>query len=339
MKYIKEFNTFITEKIDRLKIASVDDLSIVDKFIEAAKKMNQSDPVLWRGMSTKDETKLYSSNSTFVEVFADRDKFRGDNQGAKKMMKMLNINDPIFVNFNPGDSEFFGQVYAVIPNKPWKIYQSELVDDVMEFNQEVLYYSNIDRPGSRGSIQIGRYKFKSPKHFEDIIAAIKKIGKWKESKLSAEQFEEEVYKLNNTQKDFKYSFGFDTNDQTLWMSPEPDGAIISEIQKYTGQDIDSLNIHPEDKIYVRRTGKHEDERAKRGAESYKTLRGTNPILPKREGILSANSYYAVDMKYILENGGRFMKYKRLSDIKTYKDLIDALYTYRGFRKWMFNKYS
>ena len=331
-----EFNASLNESIETFNINSIEDLSTIDDIIKVAEAMNQSDPVMWRGMSTKDPNFRYSSSGTFVHLVADRTSFRGGNPGAAKMMSYLKIKEPIFISYNAERSKFFGMVYAIIPKNPWKVLQSELVEDVKGFNEEMPYYSNSGGNG-RGSIQIGQYKFYNDSYFDDNLDAITKIGKWKKSSLTAREFEKEIHKLDDTEKDFVPTFGYDEDSKTIWVTSNLSHSEVSEIQKLTKQDINAINIHKEETIYVRRTGKFSDDRAKKGAKSYKTLSGTKPNDANIEAILSCNDYWAVLIDDVIKNGGKFMKAKLPSDLKTYKDVIETLTSFKKFRTWQLNR--
>jgi DNA integrity scanning protein DisA with diadenylate cyclase activity len=45
-----EFSASLNESIETFNINSIEDLSTIDDIIKVTEAMNQSDPIMWRGM-------------------------------------------------------------------------------------------------------------------------------------------------------------------------------------------------------------------------------------------------------------------------------------------------
>jgi hypothetical protein len=335
MNYIltfKQFNASLNESMQSYSINSKEDLNIIDDIIAAAEAMNQSDPVMWRGMSTKDPNFRFSRNEAFVHLTTDRTSFRGGNEGATKMMSFLKIDQPVFVSYSAEHSKFFGPVYAIIPKRPWKVIQSELVTDVKAFNKEYIYSAE---NGSRKSITIGKYRIDDNEKLKLVIAEIEKLG-YAKSKMKLTELEGSIHKMDNSEEEFVNTYTVSSTNE-LSITQPPDWQEIEKIKrttakgsKYGGIDLDDHKIGT---VHVRNTGKHMIERAKKGAKSYTTLSGTKPKDINIEAILNCKDYWAVLIDDVIKRGGKFMKIKSASDAKTYKNITDALYTFKSYRKW------
>lgn len=331
-----EFTASLNETMDSYSVNNAEELSIIDDIIDVAKQMKASDPVMWRGMSTKSGT--YGRSKTFVHLVTDRGDFRGGNDGAIKMMQYLKIKEPIFVKYDSESVKFFGPVYAAIPKKPWAVYQSALVDDVKGFNTETPYYT---KDGiSRSSIEIQKYRIEDTETLDRVTNSLEKLG-YERIKSTLVELENDIHNMDDTEKEMRKVF-FTSPTNELIVAIPPNWQEIEQIykesippgKKYGGVKLDDVETG---KVYVRNTGKRMEARAKKGAASYKKLSGTTPDDWKAEAILDCNDYWAVKMDDVISNGGKFMKFKSPKDIKTYKDIIDALYAFQSFKKWQFSK--
>lgn len=109
-----------------------------DIVIRAAEQIGIDKSVLWRG--TKGIPSKIGRSSTLSRVMyitGDREAFRGGNEGAKLLMQKLKIKQPVFAFFNRDTTKYFGDPCVVVPQQPYKIYQSEMIDDVMTFGKNI----------------------------------------------------------------------------------------------------------------------------------------------------------------------------------------------------------
>lgn len=72
-----------------------------------------------------------------LHVTNDRDTFMGGHDiGPKYILSELGIKNPTFVRFDQ-NIKFFGNPYIIIPIGQFKVYQSELVTDIMGFTNRI----------------------------------------------------------------------------------------------------------------------------------------------------------------------------------------------------------
>lgn len=102
----------------------------VDRIISAAKNMGESNPILWRGVNTK---------YVIAHVSNAREHFRGGNLGAKTIMQELGVKYPSFGYFDKALTELFGKPRIVVLEKPYTLYQSKEVQDVMDYASRDIY--------------------------------------------------------------------------------------------------------------------------------------------------------------------------------------------------------
>ena len=62
---------------------------------------------------------------------------RGVMVSALAAMQKLKIKQPVFAFFNRDATRYFGNPCVVVPQQPYKIYQSEKIDDVMAFGKNI----------------------------------------------------------------------------------------------------------------------------------------------------------------------------------------------------------
>ena len=113
----------------------------IDMVIQAATAMGVQNPVIWRGTGGIKPviSKLPAQYSNIMYVTGDRQAFRGGTEGAmllvKKIFKKENVQ-PVFAKTSRANIQYFGQPAIVILNKPYTIYQSTEIDDVMVFAKD-----------------------------------------------------------------------------------------------------------------------------------------------------------------------------------------------------------
>ena len=109
--------------------------------IQSATDMGLKNPVLWRGLggikSPAPRSAPYYSHIMYIT--GDRTAFRGGNDGAKQLIQLVfgkeNIQ-PVFCATNRANVQFFGQPAVVIFQKPYTIYQSTEIRDVMVYGND-----------------------------------------------------------------------------------------------------------------------------------------------------------------------------------------------------------
>jgi hypothetical protein len=113
----------------------------IDVVIQAATDMGLQNPVIWRGTGGIKPviSKLPAQYSNIMYVTGDRQAFRGGTEGAmllvKKIFKKENVQ-PVFAKTSRANIQYFGQPAIVILNKPYTIYQSTEIDDIMVFAKD-----------------------------------------------------------------------------------------------------------------------------------------------------------------------------------------------------------
>lgn len=125
--------------------------SEIDKVIEAAKQMGESNPVLWRGMVGEKGSNLHKINY----ITGDREQFRGSTLGATTIIQELGIKHPVFAFFEENLVEFFGYPCILVLEKPYKMYQSPEVEDLKSYIEHSIYKVE-KRNGGIMRTQIGR---------------------------------------------------------------------------------------------------------------------------------------------------------------------------------------
>lgn len=115
--------------------------SEVDEVIQAATDMGLDNPVLWRGVGgiKSPVSKIRPYYTKVMRITGDRSAFRGGSSDAKKLIQMIFKKEdiqPVFVKMNRGNVSFFGQPAIVILEKPYTMYQSSKIDDVMVYAKE-----------------------------------------------------------------------------------------------------------------------------------------------------------------------------------------------------------
>jgi hypothetical protein len=109
-----------------------------DVVIKAAEQVGIDKSVLWRGTKgIPSKIGRSSALSRIMYITGDREAFRGGNEGAKLLMQKLKIKQPVFAFFNRDATRYFGNPCVVVPQQPYKIYQSEKIDDVMTFGKGI----------------------------------------------------------------------------------------------------------------------------------------------------------------------------------------------------------
>jgi predicted kinase len=132
----------LKETITNVDIESLKDLDAIDEIIEAALTMGKDNPILYRGMAVP------RLSTSILHMVQDRDFFRGGNLGAKTIMKYLGIKDPIFTYSGYKMTiRLFGKAHAVVMKKPYRLFQSPEVDDVMAWAQPIIYKETEENGG------------------------------------------------------------------------------------------------------------------------------------------------------------------------------------------------
>lgn len=145
-----------------------------DAVIEAAKKMGESNPVLWRGTGgVKIPGQRKSAIQRIMRVTGDRQAFRGGHANAMKVLQLLGIKHPVFAHFDRAMTEFFGTPCAVVPEQPYKMYQSSTIDDLMAgtSNWETEYTQS-----NSGTLGSSKFKEKTEKDLQDAADTYEQIN-------------------------------------------------------------------------------------------------------------------------------------------------------------------
>jgi hypothetical protein len=105
----------------------------IEEAIQSATDMGKDTKVLWR------TTGQYPYPVNAIDN-PPRTLFRGSKLGALTILKELGITNPTFVFPNSYPHYMFGNhTYVIIFKKPYKMYQSTEVDDIMAHAQPIIY--------------------------------------------------------------------------------------------------------------------------------------------------------------------------------------------------------
>lgn len=167
---IKLKEILANESVTPLDIKTEADLQQVDDIIQLCREMGETSPVLWRGIRVKQNYPMYH----FVQ---DRDSFRGGNLGAQTIMKELGIKNPAFAYLGNMQTvtKLFGRTFAIVLKKPYRLFQSPVVDDVMAWAQTTIYkdtsgkgYSSRHSIGTRTEKQQVKKALEGAKTFKQL---------------------------------------------------------------------------------------------------------------------------------------------------------------------------
>lgn len=104
-----------------------------DTVIEAAKKMGDATPILWRGTGGVPLPGQRKSAPQRIMRVTPRGTlaFRGGAENAKKVLQLIGVKHPVFVHFNRNSTKFFGTPCALVFEQPYIIRQSPVINDIM----------------------------------------------------------------------------------------------------------------------------------------------------------------------------------------------------------------
>lgn len=145
-----------------------------DVVIEAAKRMGEATPILWRGTGgVKVPGQRKSVVQRIMRVTGDRQAFRGGHSNAMKVLELLGIKHPVFAHFDRALTEFFGTPCAIVLEEPYKMYQSSRIDDLMAGTSDWETKYTHTASGTLGSSQ---FKQKTEKDLQDAADTYKQIN-------------------------------------------------------------------------------------------------------------------------------------------------------------------
>ena len=146
---IKLQDFILKESMSPVRIKSESDLETVDNLIKYCYEMGEDSQIMWRGMRVPQRHSIY-------HVVQDRDWFRGANTGAQTIMKKLEVKNPAFAYIGNMQSitRLFGRTFVVVLKEPYRVFQSEVVSDVMAWAQPTIY-KETETGGGLHRAQIG----------------------------------------------------------------------------------------------------------------------------------------------------------------------------------------
>jgi hypothetical protein len=118
----------------------------IEEIIRSAREMGVSNPLIYRGMN---------SGYLISRVDNDRVGFRGGNLGAKTILSELGVKYPLFAYNNAKVVDFFGAPKIIVLKKPYTIYQSPEVEDIMMYAKKEIYKDEEAKGGGILRTQIG----------------------------------------------------------------------------------------------------------------------------------------------------------------------------------------
>jgi hypothetical protein len=127
---IKLFDLLIEGTINAITSNAEENKASIDEIIGASKEMGESHPLIYRGINTR---------FLLTKVGNERISFRGGNLGAKTILSVLGVQYPLFGYDDPALVKFFGSPTIVVLKKPYKIFQSQEVEDIMVYAQREIY--------------------------------------------------------------------------------------------------------------------------------------------------------------------------------------------------------
>ena len=131
---IKLQDFILKESMSPERIESESDLATIDNLIKYCYEMGENSQIIWRGMRVPQRHSIY-------HIVQDREGFLGGNLGAKTVMEKLGIKNPAFAYIGnmQAITRFFGRTFVVVLKNPYRVFQSEVVDDVMAWAQAPIY--------------------------------------------------------------------------------------------------------------------------------------------------------------------------------------------------------
>lgn len=145
-----------------------------DEVIEAAKKMGESNPVLWRGTKgVKVPGQAKSVVLRIMYITGDRTAFRGSHANAKKVIDSIGVSNPVFAHFDRSLTEFFGTPCVIVLQEPYKMYQSPDISDIMADTDN--WETTVEKSTSGATSRSSKFKEKTDQELETAAKSYKEI--------------------------------------------------------------------------------------------------------------------------------------------------------------------
>lgn len=167
-----------------------------DAVIEAAKKMGESNPVLWRGTRgvPVPGKKGYNVSLPIMRI-TPRDNlvFKGGTKNAIKVIQLLqkrkqkdnNLSDsdhksfiPVFAHFDRSLASIFGEPCVLVLEQPYQMYQSSKIKDIMADTDNYTREEEdtYDEKGNKsGTLRSSKFVEKTEKDLQGAAASYEEI--------------------------------------------------------------------------------------------------------------------------------------------------------------------
>jgi hypothetical protein len=114
-----------------------------DEVLDLLKKMDRSDPVLWKGWSKRSD---FHGSGWMVKVKSDREGFRGSFlPSAERVIEKLDLpGSPVFTTTDLPHSAFFGTPYVFIPIGPFTTFYNPEIWDLAQVKRNDNLWKSVD---------------------------------------------------------------------------------------------------------------------------------------------------------------------------------------------------